>query len=61
MKILKAEVKLNEQNQILNLKKIEQNLQFSRDSNLKLKNDYDIMSDKFERHMKASHNNINNL
>lgn len=58
LKILKAEMKTNEQNMNHHVSKIDHNLQFSRDSNMKLKSDYDIMTDKFERHMKSSHNSI---
>lgn len=38
------------------MKRIESNLKFSRDANLNLKNDYDNLQEKFDKHMKASNN-----
>ena len=34
------------------------NLKFSQDSNINLKNDYDLLQEKFDKHMKAT-NNLN--
>ena len=34
------------------------NLKFSRDANTNLKNDYDLLLEKFDKHMKAT-NNLN--
>ena len=39
-----------------NIKRIESSLKFSRDANTNLKNDYDNLQEKFDKHMKASNN-----
>ena len=41
-----------------NLLRLEGNLKFSRDANANLKQDYDLLLVKFDKHMKAS-NNLN--
>jgi len=41
-----------------NLMRLENNLKFSRDANTSLKTDYDLLMEKFDKHMKAT-NNLN--
>ena len=40
------------------MSRLESNLNFSRDANQSLKNDYDLLQEKFDKHMKAT-NNLN--
>ena len=42
----------------VNMKRIQSSLAFSQDANRNLKNDYDNLVDKFDKHMKAT-NNLN--
>ena len=58
LKNLKIEMleKENESNE--NMTRVESNLKFSQDANRNLKNDYDALMDKFDKHMKAT-NNLN--
>jgi len=41
-----------------NTRRLESNLKFSQDANKSMKDDYDSLQDKFDKHMKAS-NNLN--
>lgn len=56
LKNLKLDMKSRELEYLTNLKRIESNLHFSREANQNLKNDYDNLQDKFDKHMKASNN-----
>ena len=49
---------VKEQETIVNFKRIESSLNFSRAANQNLKNDYDLLQVKFDKHMKAT-NNLN--
>ena len=58
LKIVKQEIKMNEQNQKEHQLKQAQNLKFSQESNKQLKQDYEMMQEKFERQMKVMHTSI---
>ena len=51
-------MKIKQQEYDQNLKRLTSNLEFSQDANRNLKNDYDLLQDKFDKHMKAT-NNLN--
>lgn len=56
VKNLEAEINELEKNHQVNVSKIEGSLNFSRAANQGLKNDYDLLQEKFEKHMKATNN-----
>jgi len=58
VKNLNAEMKVKQSEFAANLLRLEGNLKFSRDANANLKQDYDLLLVKFDKHMKAS-NNLN--
>ena len=43
---------------VRNIERVNQNLNFSQQANKNLKNDYDLLQEKFDKHMKAT-NNLN--
>lgn len=53
-----AEDKLKDEETRTNMERLENQLKFSRDANINLKNDYDLFQDKFDKNMKAT-NNLN--
>ena len=55
---MKAENSLKDEENRANLERFENQLKFSRDANVNLKNDYDLFQDKFDNNMKAT-NNLN--
>ena len=55
---MKAENSLKDEENRANLERFENQLKFSRDANVNLKNDYDLFQDKFDKNMKAT-NNLN--
>ena len=58
VKNLKNEIKQKELEFAQNFERMKSNLKFSQDSNINLKNDYDLLQEKFDKHMKAT-NNLN--
>ena len=56
IKNLQSDMKTRELETVTNQKRIESNLKFSQDANRNLKNDYDNLQEKFDKHMKASNN-----
>jgi len=58
LKNLKAEVAQKDDEYKANIERIEGSLKFSRGANVNLKNDYDALQEKFDKHMKAT-NNLN--
>lgn len=55
---IKVEMKLKQQDNDSNIKRLEDSLKFSSEANKNLKTDYDLLQEKFDKHMKVS-NNIN--
>lgn len=55
---IKIEMKLKQQDNDSNIKRLEDSLKFSSEANKNLKTDYDLLQEKFDKHMKVS-NNIN--
>ena len=43
------------------MSRIKNQLKFSRDANQNLKNDYDLLQEKFDKHMKATNNTNEDL
>ena len=58
IKNLKLELQTKVGDLTNNIERITSNLKFSRDANTNLKNDYDLLLEKFDKHMKAT-NNLN--
>lgn len=58
IKIYRAEIDEMKKNHKLNIKHLEGSLKFSMNVNQNLKNDYDLLQEKFDKHLKTS-NNIN--
>ena len=57
-KNLLLEIKVQDEQNKANLARVESSLAFSREANQNLKNDYDLLQEKFDKHMKAT-NNLN--
>jgi hypothetical protein len=58
VKYLTQEAKGKEADHDAEIQRYESNLNFSRNANMNLKKDYDLLQEKFDKHMKAT-NNLN--
>jgi len=61
LKNAEVQLKLNKSDNEASLKRIEDNLQFSRDSNQNLKSDYDLLTEKMAKIQKTNNNQIMEL
>ena len=55
---MQADAKARDHEHQAALDRVESSLRFSRDANANLKKDYDLLQEKFDKHMKAT-NNLN--
>ncbi len=59
--ILNTELKTMEAEFKQNIKTLEQNLKYTREANQTLKADYDVSQEKFDKHMKVTNNQMQDL